>query len=341
MNLIELSEKFPTEIDCIIYAEKIRFGKTVKCCYCNSTNLSERRKDYRHKCKDCNKSTSVTVGTNLEGTHVPLKTWFYAVSIITDAKKGLSALQLQRNIDVSYPTAFKLYHKIRALMMLENKELPELDGIVEMDEVYIGGKPRKLNNPYINAENTKKAVRIAHAKGKTRKGLDDQIKELNKEGFDFTPNAKHKGKIDISGNRGRGTNNIPVVGIVERNGNVVAEVMKTLTYDNLKEMVQKYVDMDKSVLITDNYTSYNSMKKIISHIKIDHNQLYSYKGVNSNTIESFWAIIERGIMGQYHSVSPKMLPNYVAEFVYKYNNRNDNEGMFHELLYKLLKPNSL
>ena len=83
------------------------------------------------------------------------------------------------------------------------------------------------------------------------------------------------------------------------------------------------------------------MKKIIEHIKIDHSKLYSYRGVNTNSIESFWAIVERGIMGQYHSVSPKMLPNYVAEFVYKYNNRKDNEAMFHELLEKMLKPNAL
>ena len=68
---------------------------------------------------------------------------------------------------------------------------------------------------------------------------------------------------------------------------------------------------------------------------------YILNCINSNTIESFWAIIERGIMGQYHSVSPKMLPNYVAEFVYKFNNRNDNEGMFHEMLFKLLKPINL
>ena len=80
-------------------------------------------------------------------------------------------------------------------------------------------------------------------------------------------------------------------------------------------MVKKYVVEDKSVLVTDSLPAYNSMKKIIDHIKTDHSRLYSYRGVNSNTIESFWAIIERGIMGQYHSVSPKMLPNYVAEFL--------------------------
>ena len=322
MNVIEISNKFPTELDCIEYAEKIRFGKKVKCGYCNSKNLSNRREDYRHKCKNCNRSTSVTINTNLHNTRLPLKTWFYAVSIITDAKKGLSALQLQRNLSVSYPTAFSIYHKVRGLMAMENKGIDELEGVVEMDEVYIGGKPRKYNDPCFTP--------------KKRKELDKQIKGLKKEGFDFTPKGKSKAKCVEKPKRGRGTDNIPVVGIVERNGNVVAEVMKNLTYENLKNMVKKYVVEDKSVLITDSYRGYNSMKKIIEHVKIDHSKLYSYKGVNSNSIESFWAIIERGIIGQYHSVSPKMLPNYVAEFVYKYNNRNSNELMFDEMLHRLI-----
>ena len=169
--------------------------------------------------------------------------------------------------------------------------------------------------------------------------MDAQIKHYKKEGFDFTPKQSSKANCKDNAKRGRGTDNIPVVGIVERDGNVVAEVMKTLSYENLKKMVKKYVDRDDSVLITDNYKGYNSMKKIIDHIKIDHKEMYSYRGLNSNTIESFWAIIERGIMGQYHSVSPRMLPNYIAEFVYRYNNRKDTSAMFDDLLKNLLKPN--
>jgi ISXO2-like transposase domain len=121
----------------------------------------------------------------------------------------------------------------------------------------------------------------------------------------------------------------------------VAEVMRNITHHNLKEMVQKYVDEDNAVLITDEHSGYASMKRIIEHIKIEHQKLYSYRGVNTNTIESFWAIIERGIMGQYHSVSAKMLPNYIAEFVYKYNNRHDNAGMFDKMIQKLLEPINL
>ena len=327
MNLLQLTEKFPTELDCIEYAETIRFGKKVKCAYCGSVTLSQRRPDYRHMCKTCKKSTAVTVKTHLHNTRISLQTWFYAISVITDAKKGMSALQLQRNINVSYPTAFKLYHKLRELMMDENKQINELDGVVEMDETFIGGKPRKYDKPPL---------------GQMRRAdLDEQLEDLQDEGFDFTPQGKNPAKIKKNPKRGRGTDNIPVVGIVERDGNVVAEVMQNLTYANLKKMVQKYVDEDSSVLITDKFSGYNSMKKIIKHVAIDHHEMYSYKGLNSNSIESFWAIIERGIMGQYHSVSPRKLPNYVAEFVYRYNNRRDTEFMFHELLQKLLteQPN--
>jgi transposase-like protein len=324
VDIIQISNKFQSELDCIEYAEKLRFGKQVKCAYCHSTNLTPRGKDFRHKCKDCNKSTSVTVNTHLHNTRLPLKTWFFAVSVITDAKKGLSALQLQRNLNVNYRTAFSMYHKLREIMMLENKQIDDLQGVVEMDETYIGGKPRKFGNPCYDP--------------KTRPELDAQIKDLNKKGFNFKAKGKNLAKCEEDAKRGRETSNIPVVGIVERNGDVVAEVMKTLSFETLKKMVQKYVKEEKSVLVTDSYKGYNSMKKIINHIKLDHQQLYSYKGVNSNSIESFWAIIERGIMGQYHSVSPHKLPNYIAEFVYKYNNRKDNEAMFYELLTIMVKP---
>jgi len=70
-------------------------------------------------------------------------------------------------------------------------------------------------------------------------------------------------------------------------------------------MVQKYVDVDDSVLITDEFKGYSKMDKIIEHVKIDHKRLYSYRGVNTNSIESFWAIIKRQIIGQHHQVSFK------------------------------------
>ena len=143
MNLIEISNKFPTEKDAVIFFERKRWGKKTKCAYCESEKLHARTEDHRVKCRACGSSSSVTVGTKLQGTKIPLKTWLYAIALISDAKKGVSALQLQRNLGVSYPTAWAMYHKIRDFMVLENKGIDELENIVEMDETFIGGKPRK------------------------------------------------------------------------------------------------------------------------------------------------------------------------------------------------------
>ncbi len=321
MNLIELSETFPEERDAVMYFEKVRWGDVPLCAYCDSPRVSKLRGHHRRKCAKCNKSFSVTTGTNLHHTRIPLKTWLYAFSVISDAKKGLSALQLQRNLSISYPTAFKMYHAIRGFMSWETNQPDQLDEIVEMDETYIGGKPRKGANS--------KCLPVPK-----KKELDVKIKKLKKEGYEIKAGNRSVA-CDTNVKRGRGTKKIPVVGIVERDGDVVAEVMRNLTYNNLRDMVKKYVEEDKAVLITDELPSYNKMNQIIEHIKIDHKQMYSYRGINTNSIESFWAIIKRGIMGQYHHVTLKYLPNYVAEFVFKYNNRKDDE------MFELLVRNAI
>jgi transposase-like protein len=336
MNIIEISEKFPTELDAIKYFELHRWGERVLCAYCGSPRLSKRGNDFRFKCYGCGKSTSVTVDTALHSTNMDLKKWMFAFSIVCDAKKGLSALQLQRNLDISYPTALKMYHKMRDLMSMENDEI-RLDDIVEIDETYIGGKPRKFNDGQTNKPF--KATSIPK--------LDERIKELKEAGIKFKRGKGNPAKSALNPKRGRGTSKIPVIGIVERNGDVVAQVTKTVTAKELKDMVQKYVDVDDSVLVSDEYKGYSKMDSIIEHVKIDHHKLYSYKGINTNTIESFWAIIKRQIIGQHHQVSTRHLPRYVAEAVFKYNNRKVDD-MFEPLVKNAMKstegriiPNSL
>ena len=211
MNIIEIRNKFPDELSCIEYAESIRWEHGVECPYCESDNFGERNADHRYHCKDCQRSFSVTVKTVLHDTRLPISTWFSAISMITDAKKGLSAKQLERNIGVSYPTAFKMYHTLRDLMEWENPKANELTGIVEMDETFIGGKPRKMNED--------------HLPQKKREHMDAQIKELKEKGFKFKRKRGNPAIPDLNPKRGRGTSNIKVAGIVERNGNVVAEVM--------------------------------------------------------------------------------------------------------------------
>lgn len=317
MNLIEISNRFPTILDAIQFFEKYRWKKNVVCPHCESLSISPRQLDHRFKCRKCRKSFSVTTKTYLHQTHIPLRTWLFAFAVISDAKKGLSALQLQRNLGLSYVTAFYMYHAIRDMMAEEKIEL--LENVVEMDESYIGGKPRK---PNIKKELTEEG----------KEYLINRTTEVNNLGFDLRRKKGNTAKVDLDTKRGRGSQKlIPVTGIVQRDGAVIAEVMDSLGAKKLEAMVKKHVDLADSLLITDTYKGYARMKKIIEHIKIDHSKLYSYNGVNTNTIESFWAIVERGIMGQYHHVSIEYLPKYVVEFCFKYNNRNYDD-MFETLV---------
>lgn len=319
MNLIEVTKKFPNELDAVKFFEKARWGENPKCAYCGSDKISKRKKDYRFTCMACNKSFSVTVNTMLHKTRIPLRRWLIAFSLVTDAKKGISAKQLERNLDVSYKTAWRMGMKMRKLM---REPLGELDDVVEMDEVFIGGKPRRGGLSSLSKE--EKAY------------YDKTIAKLDKR-FDISEGKQKKKWIPAAlVKRGRGTRKVPVVGIVERDGNVVAKVMQKLTQKNLREMVEKNVEEDDAVIITDKYKGYNRLSKIIDHIKVDHEKMYSYRGINTNTIESFWALIKRGIIGQYHKVSLKYLPDYITEFVFKYNNRNEDD-MFQTLVINAMK----
>ncbi|SMO70033.1 IS1595 family transposase [Gracilimonas mengyeensis] len=320
MNLIEVTSKFPDELSATKHFEQARWGDTPTCAYCGSEKLSRRKKDHRFTCLKCNKSFSVTVNTMLHKTRIPLRRWLIAFSLVTDAKKGVPAKQLQRNLGVSYKTAWRMGMKMRKLMY---DPAQKLDDVVEMDETYVGGKPRKGGYPNFTK--------------KDKAYYDRAITQLEAEDFDISEGKRKKPWVPKGmGHKTIADRKTPVVGMVERDGNVIAKVMKTISAKKLKAMVEKNIDEEDSVLITDNHKGYNKMNRIIDHIKVDHQKMYSYRGINTNTIESFWAIIKRGIMGQYHKVSVKYLPDYIAEFVFKYNNRNKDD-MFETLVTNAMK----
>ena len=142
MNIVHIFEQFPAQKDCLDHLEKARWGDTPLCPYCKSDQTA--RLQHRHRCYACKTSFSVTVGTIFHHTHLPLQKWFLAIMLMMNAKKGLSALQLSRDLHVNKNTAWRIAMQIRkAMTQAEQRNL--LTGIVEMDEVYIGGKPRKGN----------------------------------------------------------------------------------------------------------------------------------------------------------------------------------------------------
>ena len=275
MNIVEIFEQFPTQKHCIDHLEKSRWDGKPKCPYCQSLNTAPSQ--HRHRCYDCKTSFSVTVGTIFHHTHLPLQKWFLAIMLMLNAKKGLSALQLSRDLKVNKNTAWRITMQVRkAMAQSEHRNL--LTGIVEMDETYVGGKPR-------------------------RGSRGDR------------PDGQHT--------RGRGTKKAPVVGAVERGGNVTA---KTVAKDKLKgrhlrAFVRARIDTERAGLITDEYKGYLGMSKVLPHAVIKHSDWYVDGDLHTNTIEGFWALLKRGMFGQFHSVSRKHLQRYIDEFCYRYNLR--------------------
>jgi len=176
--------------------EKIRWHKGIECPHCKSKNIvringkSETVRDGLLRCKDCRKQFTVTVGTVMERSHITLRQWVQAFYSMCSHKKGVSSLQLQRNLGLhSYRSAWHLTHRIRSAMK-ENPLASLLKGVIEVDETYTGGKPRKGGNgePNKRGRGTKKTpvMAIVERKGKvvskpienvTAKTLKTAIKE--------------------------------------------------------------------------------------------------------------------------------------------------------------------
>ena len=211
-----------------------------------------------------------------------------------NAKKGISALQLQREIGTTYKTAWRILKQIRLAMSNENLE-KSFELIVEVDETYVGGRPRKQNN---NLKFT-------------------------------TPFPK-----DTS-TTGRGTKKTPVIGVKERGtGRVYARVAlpdhngQKLTGKQLLSVISTVTKPD-TVVMTDDFKGYNIINhkstnpENFTHISVCHSlgEFSSGKGLHTNGIEGFWAILKRSIIGSYHHISTKYLQSYVNECCFRQNNR--------------------
>ena len=140
MNLPQLVEQFQSEDKCRAYLEQLRWPNGLRCLRCEGTTISRITKRHQLECDSCGYQFSVTVGTVFHDTHLPLWKWLLATYLIAESKKGVSASQLKRTLNVSYKTAWYLCHRIREAMKGGN--LHTLGGVVEMDETYIGGKRR-------------------------------------------------------------------------------------------------------------------------------------------------------------------------------------------------------
>ncbi|MGH7744509.1 MAG: IS1595 family transposase [Candidatus Dormibacteria bacterium] len=144
-GIVEIYRRWPTREACIDHLERVRWGESPTCPYCGAIHVARHRellRDDRWQCSTCRRSFAVTVGTIFNRTHIDLQRWFLLIALMLNAKKGLSAMQAARDLEMRRPTVWSMMHRIRAALKDDGRLLA---GIVEMDEAYIGGKPRKCN----------------------------------------------------------------------------------------------------------------------------------------------------------------------------------------------------
>lgn len=149
MNILELFQSFKTQEQAVEHLEKVRWHGRPICPYCTSAKIcrhvSGDRAGQRWQCQDCTRAFAVTVGTIFHGTHVPLKSWFLVLALMLNAKKSASAYQIARDLGMRRPTVWSMMNRVRIVMAADANQHALLHGIVEADETYIGGKPRKGN----------------------------------------------------------------------------------------------------------------------------------------------------------------------------------------------------
>ena len=292
IDLVELIERFGNDQKCRNYLEKLRWPEVVRCSKCQGTRISSilKRDQYNCDSESCGYQFSVTAGTIFHDTHLPLTKWFLATYIMCQSRKGVSANQLKRMLGINYRTAWYLCHRIRHAV--EQVSIPKLDGTVEVDETYVGGK---------------------------------------KIGWGVYAGKKAKEVV---------------IGIRERGGNLRFFHAEDAKSGTLAKYIGENVSSDVDVIVTDEFASYPHALKAagmshVPHKTVEHKKkIYVDGDIYTNTVESAFSLLKRGIIGTWHRVSAKHLQAYLDEMTWRFDNRK-NPYLFRDTMLRLIHSENL
>lgn len=286
MTLVDVISMFGTDERCRELLVRLRWPSGAECPRCKMEAVELATAKQLFYCKACDYQFSVTSGTVFNDSHLALQKWFLATLLLCEAKKGMSANQIKRTLGVSYKTAWYLCHRIRAAM---KEARPMLDGTVEMDETYIGGK----------------------IKGGARR------KNENKE---------------------------IVIGIRQRGGDLRLFHAEDVASGTLAQYIKENVSTDVDVIVTDELRAYP--KAMIEsgihgkrHKTIKHkDHVYVQGDIYTNTIESAFSLLKRGIVGTWHKISAKHLQAYLDEMTFRFNRRKSHTLFLDTLRHMVTAP---
>ena len=282
LTTTQFFRQFPDDEACLAHLFAVRFGQGFACPSCERPSRWYRIKAERaYSCQWCGHHLHPTVGTPFEQTRTPLQLWFYAVHLFTTTRHGVSAKELERQLGVTYKTAWRMAGLIRQHMadVDGNDVIGGVGEVVEIDETIMGGS--------------------VHGKG--------------------------------SGYMG---NKSVVVGMLERGGDIVTQVVSTRTRGPMETLIQANVQPGTTIA-TDEFGSYRFLDRLgYEHLTVNHNrgQHVGKDGASTNQIEGFWRHLKCSVAGTHVSISPKYAGRYVKEFEYRFNRRNDAASMLPELL---------
>jgi len=300
-TLMEFMREFPDDAACLEWLWRNRHsenGTHAECVKCDEFRefkrygTSQQRQSWT--CTGCGHHLHPTAGTIFHKSSTSLHLWFYAMYLMTSTRCGISAKQLERELGVTYKTAWRMANLIRTQLMTQDVEPFEGGTPVEMDETYVGG--RRKDTRWMNRNNLKKAT--------GRPGEGDMTK---------TPvfgMVQRKGRVAAMVTRSaKSAELLPLVQTRVLPGSMIYSD-EYRVYDALGTM---------------GYTHHR-----IRHSE----RVYVSGDVHTNTIEGFWSLVKRGIDGVYHSVSRKHLQGYLNEYAWRYNQRFEPKDRFQLLLLR-------
>jgi transposase-like protein len=280
----------------------------------NKTAKGHGRKGL-YKCAGCGEQFTVTVGTIMENSHIPPHKWLLAFHLLCSSKKGMSAHQLHRMLGVTYKSAWFMAHRIRYAMTQEPLS-SKLDGIVEIDEAYIGGRRRVKNNAANRREDEPEEKKV----------------KIGRRNFTVS-NERPNGNRGISPIKDKA----PVVSLVQRGGKVRSFHMPRVTQENLRPVLKEYLAEGVHVM-TDSagVVKFDGAARhdIVNHTEKECVRYENGVCISTNTVEGYFATLKRGIDGVYHHVGKRHLNRYLSEFGFRYNARDISDSERRDLAIK-------